>query len=192
MRSGPRSISPICSRGVSGRRRRRTLPWRRPPTTCSRTLVSTAPERAPFPGRAALLRRSPPNTQPRSLRSTMAPSSSRASPQGTQQPTPCSRRGRTTDGSVRLSGCPIHGPDTGGRSSIRLGSRSSTQPPGRAASSRSSFRAPRSSAPRHRSRSTAPRTRRSSTRSRIWAAPRGPPGRMTRRTSPSGGRARPS
>ena len=54
-------------------------------------------------------RRSPPNTQPRSMRSPMAPSRSRASPQGTQQPTPCSRRGRTTDGSARLSGCPIHG-----------------------------------------------------------------------------------
>ena len=148
--------------------------------------------RAPFPGRARrCCKRSPPNTQPRWVRSTMVPSRGRALPQGTQQRTPCSRRERTTDGSGRLSGCPTPRPDTGGRSSMRLAPRSSTRPRGWAGWSRSSSRAPRSSAPRHRWRWTVPRTRRSSTRSRVWAEPQARPGRTIRPTSPNGGRARP-
>ena len=130
-------------------------------------LVSDATRDSAVPEpRGAPAMHCPPNTQPRSLRSPMAPSRIRASTQGKRQPTPCSRRGRTTDGSVRLRGSLDPGPDTGLHSSIRVGSRSSTQPHGWATSSRSSSRAPRSSARRHRSRSTAPPTRRSSTRSK--------------------------
>ena len=156
-------------------------------------LVSTAPERAPFPGR-----RDAPADALRRIRS-LARSDRRwpLRAAGHRGRARSSRRHAGGEGERRTVRSVSVGAQYRGRTLVAApecggGSRSSTRPRGWAASSRSSCRPPRSSAPRDRSSSTAPPTRRSSTTSRISAEPRIPPGRMTRRTSPSGGRARQS
>ena len=96
-------------------------------------IVSTAPERAPFPGRAGLLT---------TLSSAYAASldaiddksfGSRASRSDTRRPRPCWTREKATGGSGRRRGCRTPLPDTGSHNSTRRrGSRSSTRPHGRA------------------------------------------------------------
>ena len=74
------SIGHICSRSVRVRRRRSTPPSQRRRTTCSRISSRRHPSSAPFPGRAGLLATLVHASAPhRSMRSTMAPSRSRAS-----------------------------------------------------------------------------------------------------------------
>ena len=101
-------------------------------------LISTAPERAPFTGRAGLL-----DTLSSEYAASLdaidddsfkKKSKSRALGSDTQRPRQCSTREKATDGSGRLRGCRTPLPDTGSRNSTRQrGSRSSIRPHGRAA-----------------------------------------------------------